>query len=214
MPEEKILPPNTEVFPLTRREFVATVGGAAATTAVLSAVDLTMLPEPLEAAETPPMDKFHSLVTLQVNGETHRLVIDNRATLAEVLRNDLGLTGTKVGCSRGECGACTVILDGRAVYSCSLLAVDAQHSKIETIEGMAVGGRLHPLQQAFLEHDAMQCGFCIPGQLMALKAALDHRSEMTREELRQAISGNVCRCGCYANIVDAAQQAQRVMKKV
>ena len=206
--------PSQSLFPLTRREFVATVGGAAATTAVLSAVDLGVLEKPLLAAETPEVDKFHSLITLKVNGETHRLVVDNRTMLVDVLRNELGLTGTKIGCSRGECGACTVVMDGRAIYSCSTLAVDAQHSNIETIEAMAVGGRLHPLQQAFLDHDAMQCGFCIPGQLMALKAAIERRPNMTREELRQAVSGNICRCGCYANIIDAAEQAQRIMKKV
>ncbi|MDD5542770.1 MAG: (2Fe-2S)-binding protein [Acidobacteriia bacterium] len=214
MPEEKSPQSTSEKFTLSRREFVATVGGAAATSAVLSTVDLGVLETPVFAAETPPVDKFHSLITLRVNGDTHRLVIDNRATLADVLRTELGLTGTKIGCSRGECGACTVIMDGRAVYSCSILAVDAQHGKIETIEGMAVGGRLHPLQQAFLDHDAMQCGFCIPGQLMALKAALDRNPNLSREELRYAISGNICRCGCYANIIDAAEQARPVMKKV
>jgi aerobic-type carbon monoxide dehydrogenase small subunit (CoxS/CutS family) len=214
MSDEKSTFPPADGFSLTRREFVATVGGAAAGTAVLSTVDLGVLETPLRAADTPQVDKYRSLVTLKVNGETHRLVVDNRATLVDVLRNDLGLTGTKVGCARGECGACTVIIDGRAVYSCSILAADAQHGEIETIESMAVGGRLHPLQTAFLEHDAMQCGFCIPGQLMTLKAALDRKPDMTREELRHAISGNICRCGCYANIIDAAQQAQKVMKKV
>lgn len=213
MPEEKSTHTNSDVFSLTRREFVATVGGAAATAAVLTAVDLGAVETPLIAAETPPVDKFHSLIMLRVNGETHRRVVDNRATLAEVLRNELGLTGTKIGCSRGECGACTVILDGRAQYSCSMLAVDAQHGEIETIEGMAKGDQLHPLQQAFIKHDAMQCGFCIPGQLMALKAAIERNPNMSREELRYAMSGNVCRCGCYANILDAAEEAQRSMKK-
>jgi aerobic-type carbon monoxide dehydrogenase small subunit (CoxS/CutS family) len=95
-----------------------------------------------------------------------------------------------------------------------VLAVDAQHSEIETIEGLAKGDQLHPLQEAFIKHDAMQCGFCIPGQLMALKAAIGHNSDLSREELRYAISGNVCRCGCYSNILDAAEEAQRTMKKV
>lgn len=214
MSQEKPSNSTQDPFALTRREFVTTIGGTAATTAVLSAIDLEISEKPILAAGMPPADKFHSLITLNVNGETHRLVVDNRLTLVDVLRNDLGLTGTKVGCSRGECGACTVIIDGRAVYSCSVLAVDAQQGAIETIEGMAGGGRLHPLQTAFLKHDAMQCGFCIPGQLMALKAAIDRKPDMTREELRYAISGNVCRCGCYANIVDAAEEAQRAMKKV
>ena len=144
---------------------------------------------------------------------THRLVVDNRAVLADVLRNDLGLTGTKIGCSRGECGACTVVMDGRAHYSCSVLALDAQHSEIETIEGLAKGDQLHPLQAAFIKHDAMQCGFCIPGQLMALKAAIGRNPDLSREQLRYAISGNVCRCGCYSNILDAAVEAQTAMKK-
>ncbi|MBZ5537341.1 MAG: (2Fe-2S)-binding protein [Acidobacteriia bacterium] len=214
MPEETANQSNAGNFSLTRREFVATVGAAAATTAVLSTVDLGVIDAPLMAAETPEVDKFHSLIMLKVNGETHRLVVDNRAVLADVLRNELGLTGTKVGCSRGECGACTVILDGRAHYSCSVLAVDAQHSEIETIEGLANGDQLHPLQAAFIKHDAMQCGFCIPGQLMALKAAFGRNPNLSREELRYAISGNVCRCGCYSNILEAAEEAQRTMKKV
>ncbi len=213
MSDEKLSPTSDSPLDLTRRQFVTTVGGVAATTAVLSAVDLEILERPALAAETPQVDKYHSLVTFRVNGEAHRLVVDNRATLADVLRNELGLTGTKIGCSRGECGACTVVMDGRAVYSCSILAVDAQHGEILTIEGLATGDRLHPLQQAFLEHDAMQCGFCIPGQLMALKAALDRKPGLTRDEIRQAISGNICRCGCYANIVAAAEQARDKMKK-
>lgn len=213
MPEEVANQSKSGEFSLTRREFVATVGTAAATTAVLSTVDLGVINTPLLAAETPQVDKFHSMIMLKVNGETHRLVVDNRAVLADVLRNDLGLTGTKIGCSRGECGACTVVMDGRAHYSCSVLALDAQHSEIETIEGLAKGDQLHPLQAAFIKHDAMQCGFCIPGQLMALKAAIGRNPDLSREQLRYAISGNVCRCGCYSNILDAAVEAQTAMKK-
>lgn len=213
MPEEVANQSKSGEFSLTRREFVATVGTAAATTAVLSTVDLGVIDTPLLAAETPQVDKFHSMIMLKVNGETHRLVVDNRAVLADVLRNDLGLTGTKIGCSRGECGACTVVMDGRAHYSCSVLALDAQHSEIETIEGLAKGDQLHPLQAAFIKHDAMQCGFCIPGQLMALKAAIGRNPDLSREQLRYAISGNVCRCGCYSNILDAAVEAQTAMKK-
>jgi xanthine dehydrogenase YagT iron-sulfur-binding subunit len=214
MPEEKTIQSTPGDFSITRREFVTTVGTAAATTAVLSTVDLGVIDTPLMGAETPQVDKFHSMIMLKVNGENHRVVVDNRATLADVLRNELGLTGTKIGCSRGECGACTVIMDGRAHYSCSILAVDAQHAEIETIEGLAKGDQLHPLQEAFIKHDAMQCGFCIPGQLMALKAAIGRNPGMSREELRYATSGNVCRCGCYSNILDAAEEAQRMMKKV
>lgn len=214
MPEETVTQSNAGDLSLTRREFVTTVTTAAATTAVLSTVDLGVIDPPLMAAENPPVDKFHSLIMLKVNGETHRLVVDNRAVLADVLRNELGLTGTKIGCSRGECGACTVIMDGRAHYSCSVLAVDAQHSEIETIEGLAKGDQLHPLQEAFIKHDAMQCGFCIPGQVMALKAAIGRNPDLSREGLRYAISGNVCRCGCYSNILDAAVEAQGKMKKV
>jgi aerobic-type carbon monoxide dehydrogenase small subunit (CoxS/CutS family) len=124
-----------------------------------------------------------------------------------MLREKLHLTGTKVGCNRGECGSCTVLLDGKPVYSCSTLAVEAGGRSVLTIEGLAAGGRLHPLQQAFLDHDALQCGYCTPGMILAVKALLDRTPHPTEAEIRGAIDGNLCRCGCYPNVIKAALAA-------
>ena len=143
-------------------------------------------------------------VTLWVNGQERKLEVQARATLAEVLRENLGLTGTKIGCNRAECGSCTVIVDGRAVYSCTMLAVRAEGKRIETIEGLAKGGRLHPIQQEFIKNDALQCGYCIPGMIMSLKAMMDRGAKLSREEIRDGLAGNYCRCGAYPNIEKVA----------
>lgn len=143
------------------------------------------------------------LVTLRVNGETHELPVDVRRTLLEVLRDELSLTGTKEGCGTGDCGACTVLLDGVPIASCLTLAVEAQGKEISTIEGLARGGQLHPLQHAFIEHGAIQCGFCTPGTIMSAKALLDKNPQPTEAEVREAISGNYCRCTGYTKIVEA-----------
>jgi aerobic-type carbon monoxide dehydrogenase small subunit (CoxS/CutS family) len=150
-------------------------------------------------------------ITLTVNGKKVEAEVDVRMTLAEFLRETLGLIGTKVGCNRGECGSCTVILDGQAVYSCTVLAVEAGHKSVVTIEGLMEDGKLHPLQEAFLEHDALQCGYCTPGMILSLKAFLDRNPRPTPDEIKTAIDGNACRCGCFPNIIKAALAASEKM---
>ncbi len=147
------------------------------------------------------------IVSAIINGTEQEFLCAPRQTLLEVLRDVLGLTGTKEGCSNGNCGACTVLLDGRAVDSCLVLAVEAEGSQVDTIEGMAIPDRLHPLQQAFLEGAALQCGICTPGFLMSAKALLDRNGDPSEEEIRFALAGNLCRCTGYDKIVRAVQSA-------
>jgi len=142
-------------------------------------------------------------IELSVNGKKVEAEVESWITLAEFLREELQLTGTKVGCNRAECGSCTVILDGDPVYSCSMLAVEAAGTEILTVEGLENSDRLHPLQEAFIEHDALQCGYCTPGMLMALKALLDKNPRPKKDDVRRAIDGNFCRCGSYPNIISA-----------
>jgi len=150
-------------------------------------------------------------VTLNVNGRPFARVVDARLTLAEFLREELGLTGTKVGCNRGECGSCTVILNGMPVYSCSVLAVEATGGEVLTIEGLAIGGKLHPIQEAFIAHDGLQCGYCTPGMIMSVKALLDRNPRPDEAEIRSAIDGNFCRCGSYPNIINATLDAAETL---
>ena len=152
-------------------------------------------------------------ITLKVNGTEHDLEVRPWATLLDVIREDLGLTGTKEGCGEGECGACTVLMDGRPYLSCLTLAVDAQGKEITTIEGLDQEGELHPLQKAFVEKGAVQCGFCTPGMIMTAKAFLDGHPDPSEKEIKKAISGNLCRCTGYQKIVDAVAVAARAMKK-
>lgn len=147
------------------------------------------------------------LVTLKVNGDLYELALDPRRTLLEVLRESLGLTGAKEGCDIGECGTCTVLMDGNAVLSCLVLAMDAQDRDIVTIEGLARNGQLHPIQKAFVEHGAIQCGFCTPGLILSAKALLDERIKPTELEVRKAIAGNLCRCTGYAKVIEAILSA-------
>ena len=152
-------------------------------------------------------------IVLKVNGTNYRLRIEPRRTLVEVLREDLGLTGTKKSCNEGDCGACTVLMDGKPVASCLVLAIDAQGKGILTIEGLSEGEKLHPIQEAFLKHGAIQCGFCTPGMVMSAKALLDKNLEPTTTEIRKAISGNLCRCTGYQHIVDSIMAASKMMQK-
>lgn len=152
-------------------------------------------------------------ITLKVNGTNYRLSIEPRRTLVEVLRENLGLTGTKKSCNEGDCGACTVLMDGRPVASCLVLAMDVQGKEILTIEGLSEGEKLHPIQEAFLKHGAIQCGFCTPGMVMSAKALLDKNLEPTKTEIRKAISGNLCRCTGYQHIVDSIMAASKMMQK-
>ena len=156
---------------------------------------------------------YEKRVSLTVNGEKIDREIDSRMTLAEFLREVLDLTGTKVGCNRGECGSCTVLLDGMAIYSCTTLAVEASGREVRTIESLGTAGELHPLQRAFIEHDAFQCGYCTPGILLSLTALLEDNPTATAEEIRSAIDGNLCRCGSYPNVIEAALEAGRHMAK-
>lgn len=146
-------------------------------------------------------------VTITINGESYGFRVPVNRTLLQLLRDDLGLTGTKEGCGEGDCGACTVLLDGKAVNSCLVLAVEADGKKVVTVEGLAQNGQLHPLQQAFIEEGAVQCGFCTPGMLLAAKGLLDENPSPTEAEIRQAIAGNLCRCTGYVRIVKAIQTA-------
>ena len=146
-------------------------------------------------------------VSLTVNGTRHALVLDPRTTLLDLLREHLDLTGTKKGCDQGQCGACTVLIDGRRANSCLTFAVMYDGAQITTIEGLAAKGALHPLQQAFIDHDAFQCGYCTPGQICSAAGLIAEGRAKTAEEIRELMSGNICRCGAYTNIVAAIQQA-------
>lgn len=149
------------------------------------------------------------LIELKVNGEAYQVSIEPWKTLLEVLRETLNLTGTKEGCGKGDCGACTVLLDGKPVNSCLLLAIESQGKDILTIEGLAQGGQLHPIQQAFIGHGAIQCGFCSPGMILSAKALLDNDPQPSEAEVRQAISGNLCRCTGYTKIIEAILAASK-----
>ncbi|OUD02671.1 (2Fe-2S)-binding protein [Streptomyces swartbergensis] len=192
--------------PASRRVFLAAtsaVGGVlAAGPAAAEAAPLNM-----EWAASAPEPS--TCVTLTVNGERHTLTMDNRTSLLDLLREHLGLTGAKKGCDAGACGACTVLVDGRRVVSCLMLAVRLEGAEITTVEGLERGGRLHPLQQAFIDQDAFQCGFCTPGQIMSALGCVQEAHTGCAEEIREWMSGNLCRCGCYPNIVRAVEQAAR-----
>ena len=154
-------------------------------------------------------------IELKVNGDVHKIRVDTRRTLLEVLREQLGLTSTKEMCNKGDCGACTVIVNGKAVLSCMMLAVEADGKDISTIEGLATAGhKLHPIQQAFVDHGAIQCGYCTPGFIMSAKALLDRTKEPTVDEIKGAISNHICRCTGYVQIIEAIQAAAAEMAGV
>jgi xanthine dehydrogenase YagT iron-sulfur-binding subunit len=151
---------------------------------------------------------------LRINGTVHDLALDTRTSLLDALREHLGLTGTKKGCDHGQCGACTVLLDGRRVLSCLTFALMADGHAVTTIEGLAgADGTLHPMQQAFIDHDAFQCGYCTPGQIMSAIGCVSEGRVNSDREIREYMSGNVCRCACYPNIVDAISDAKHKMKE-
>ncbi len=152
-------------------------------------------------------------VKFRVNGERVQVSIEPRRTLLSVLREDLGLTGAKRGCGRGECGACTVILDGETVYACMTLAIDCEGREVRTVESLAHGETLHPVQQAFIEQDGYQCGFCTPGQVMSAVALLEHTAHPSQDDVLREMGGNICRCGAYPNIVNSVLAAAEMLEK-
>lgn len=152
-------------------------------------------------------------IKTKINGKEYELLVEPRTTLAQLLRYELGLTGTKVGCDLGDCGACTVLMDGRPVNSCLVLAVRADGREITTIEGIEQDGELHPLQKAFVDAGAIQCGFCTPGMILSAKALLDKNPRLGRDQIREALSGNLCRCTGYQKIIDAVEEASRTINK-
>lgn len=151
-------------------------------------------------------------ITMTVNGEKRELDVKPHSRLLDVLREDLGLTGTKEGCGKGECGACTVIMDNKLVASCLVLAPQADGAEIQTIEGLGGKDKLHPIQRTFIETGAVQCGFCIPGMIMSSKKLLDENKNPTEDEIKRGLSGNICRCTGYVKIIDAVKEASRKMK--
>jgi xanthine dehydrogenase YagT iron-sulfur-binding subunit len=192
---------------VSRRGFFGSVAAGAAGTAVLAGGEARA-----RAAAEPEESRLLPIV-LHVNGREHRLEVEARSSLLYALRDQLGLTGTKPGCERGECGACTVLIDGVARYSCLTLAVEAAGARITTIEGVMKGEQLGPVQQAFVEEDAFQCGYCTPGQVMAVEALLRRNPKPSEEEIREGVSGTLCRCGSYAHIFKAARRAAELKQK-
>ncbi|KAB2878812.1 (2Fe-2S)-binding protein [bacterium] len=191
---------------ITRRKFLkgfgmTSIGIAAGSEGLLGTIQASCAP-----AQGTIAGPDAQQISLRVNGKNHRVLAEPRTTLVEVLRDQLHLTGTKTGCERGACGACTVILDGKTQTSCMTLAMDAVGAEIETIEGLENSGKYHALQEAFIEHDAMQCGFCTPGMVMSCKNLLDHNSKPTLDDVKLATSGNLCRCGTYQNVFDAVMK--------
>jgi xanthine dehydrogenase YagT iron-sulfur-binding subunit len=170
------------------------------------------MPSPLELQDVPVENIRATIaVTLHVNGEVRELAVAPWTTLLDALRDHLGLTGTKKGCDHGQCGACTVLVDGRRIVSCLTLAVMRDGARVTTVEGLAGDGALHPVQQAFIDHDAFQCGYCTPGQICSAAALIAEGRAKTEDEIRELMSGNICRCGAYPNIVAAIQQATAAM---
>lgn len=188
------------------RRIVLKAGGAGAAAVALPAGEVIAgAPEAEAAARPAPQAE----ITLRVNGKEHTLAVEARSTLLDTLRERLALTGTKKGCDRGECGACTVLVDGRRIKSCLTLAVMEAGRDITTVEGLARGDRLHPVQEAFIRRDAFQCGFCTPGQIMSAVACVEEGHTGSDDEIREWMSGNLCRCSCYPNIVDAVRDAAK-----
>ncbi|MFG2026180.1 (2Fe-2S)-binding protein [Streptomyces sp. NPDC048825] len=187
----------------TRRTFIATttaVGGAVVAGGLIAGSPL--IEEDAEAAQAAPSSR----VSLTVNGSRRTVTVDNRTSLLDLLREHFGLTGSKKGCNAGACGACTVLVDGRRVNSCLTLAARLEGTEVTTIEGLADGEELHPLQQAFIEQDAFQCGYCTPGQIVSGVGCIKEGHTGSPEEIREWMSGNICRCGCYVKIVRAVEQ--------
>lgn len=190
---------------MTRRSFIKGVGVGAAAAAAASGTLSALADAEAREEKAKEMRKL----TLRVNGRSHRLLVEPRWSLLFVLREKMGLTGTKVGCERGECGACTVLINGVPRYACMTLALEAEGQEITTVEGLMDGEELGPVQQAFLENDAFQCGYCTPGQIMAAEGLLRAGGPLTVGEIQKGMSGNLCRCGAYVHIFRAVETAAR-----
>jgi xanthine dehydrogenase YagT iron-sulfur-binding subunit len=190
----------------SRRGFLQTAGvsGGALSTGILETEAQAQTPAGVISGET--------AITLQINGKPHKTTVEPRMTLLDVMRNQLDLTAAKRVCDRGTCGACTVIVDGKAMYSCTVLAIDAQGKQIETLEGIAQGRNPHPLVNAFVENDAQQCGYCTPGFVVASKAFLDRNPNPTFDQVKEGLGGNLCRCGTYVGIRKAVLDAAKQLK--
>jgi xanthine dehydrogenase YagT iron-sulfur-binding subunit len=191
---------------MTRRGFLASLGAGATVAAAGSTL-------PAEAAPLVMKSEELSRITLRINGRPYPLLVEPRWSLLYVIREKLGLTGTKVGCERGECGACTVIIDDLPYYACMMLAVEVEGRDITTLEGLMHGEELGPAQQAFVEEDGFQCGYCTPGQIMAVEGLLRTNPDPSLEAIRVGVSGNLCRCGAYHNIFKAASRAANLKAK-
>lgn len=201
--------PDTSPHGITRRGFLTTLGAGAVTLVVSDKLHAT----PAADAEMISRGEMTKVV-LDINNRNYRLLVEPRWSLLYVLREQLGLTGTKVGCERGECGSCTVLIDNVPRYACMTLALEAEGTKISTLEGLMKGEELGPVQQAFVEHDAFQCGYCTPGQIMAVEGLLRKHPNPSTEEIRHGMSGNLCRCGAYKHIVNAAKKAAKLKDKI
>jgi aerobic-type carbon monoxide dehydrogenase small subunit (CoxS/CutS family) len=207
--EQQTLPQGPR---LSRRGFIRGAGVSAAGVALLDGCAGAVKEHAAEikaAAGPKVVGPDAAPITLNINGQNRAVSVEPRLTLAEILRDELELTGTKVVCDRGACSACTVWLDGTPVCSCMTLAIDAQGRDIRTIEGLAQGDRLHPVQEAFVEHDALQCGFCTPGMVMSCAALLRRNPDPTPDDVKQAVSGNLCRCGTYPKVLEATLAAAK-----
>jgi len=191
---------------ISRRGFLSTVSAGAVVAASFKGAPA------LPAQEIQAVGKAAVPITLRVNGSTRSLLVEPRWTLVYVLREVLGLTGSKIGCERGECGACTVLLDGKPRYACMTLAVEAEGHAVTTVEGLLEGDKPGPVQQAFMQEDALQCGFCTPGQIMAVEGLLRSNPSPTFDQIRIGVSGNLCRCGIYKNVFNAAARAAKLRK--
>jgi xanthine dehydrogenase YagT iron-sulfur-binding subunit len=205
MPDDDLRKDREESAGVSRRDFLKISSFSAATVPLIGT-------RVVEAAGTPVRIYGPGKVSIEltVNGKTHSLQLEPRVTLLDALRDHLDITGAKRVCDRAECGACTVLLDDKAVYACSVLAIDAQGKSITTVESLMQGDKLHPIQQAFVDNDASQCGFCTPGFVVATKAFLEKHPNPTREDIRRGLSGNICRCGTYHGIQLAlAQMSQK-----
>jgi len=190
---------KAETMAVSRRGFLKGMGTGTVSVA-LTGVPFVLPPEAMGA---PRAGVKEAVVQLKINSSAYRLKVKSHWTLLDVLRREIGLTGTKKACNRSSCGACTVIVDGQTAYACSLLAIEMEGKQILTVEGLAAGDKLHPVQQAFSEYGGYQCGYCTSGQMLSAKSLLDKKPRPNRDEVREAMAGNICRCGAYPKIVES-----------